>query len=111
MNRDRGNIKWTAMMLTEHLVKLRDWVAEDAYEEKPTIDEWTFQEFQQQLDIAYQSKCELIIKTWASGEFTDSIGILQKRDLRLHLIYLTDGVTVRKINVHTIVGIQTIGFE
>ncbi|WML45202.1 YolD-like family protein [Neobacillus sp. PS3-40] len=39
MIRDRGRIKWTAMMLPEHVKLLRDWVKEDMYEQKKTMDE------------------------------------------------------------------------
>lgn len=39
MIRDRGRIKWTAMMLPEHVKLLRDWVKEDQYEQKKMIDE------------------------------------------------------------------------
>ncbi|MER2088342.1 MAG: YolD-like family protein [Sporosarcina sp.] len=111
MNRDRGRIKWTAMMLTEHLEKLRDWTGEDDYEVKPDIDEWTLQEFQQQLDIAYQSQCEVRIKTWEKGTLVDTIGILKRLDNRLQLIYITAGMEVRKISLNTVVGIETIGFD
>ena len=36
-------------MMLPDLEQLRDWVREDEYEEKPTIDEWAAQEIQQQL--------------------------------------------------------------
>jgi hypothetical protein len=39
MIRDRGRIKWTAMMLPEHVKLLRDWVKEDRYEQKKDMDE------------------------------------------------------------------------
>jgi broad-specificity NMP kinase len=39
MIRDRGRIKWTAMMLPEHVKLLRDWVKEDGYEQKKDMDE------------------------------------------------------------------------
>lgn len=39
MIRDRGRIKWTAMMLPEHVKMLRDWVKEDGYEYKKELDE------------------------------------------------------------------------
>lgn len=108
--RDRGRIKWTAMMLPEHLTQLRDWVGEDAYEEKPDIDEWTLQEFQQQLHIACQSRCEIRIKTWENGKITDTTGILKGLDDRLRLIYVVDGLAVHKISLGTLVGIETIDF-
>ncbi|MEH7308267.1 YolD-like family protein [Neobacillus drentensis] len=39
MIRDRGRIKWTSMMLPEHVKLLRDWVKEDLYEQKREMDE------------------------------------------------------------------------
>ncbi|MDR7237000.1 YolD-like family protein [Neobacillus drentensis] len=39
MIRDRGRIKWTSMMLPEHVKLLRDWVKEDRYEQKREMDE------------------------------------------------------------------------
>ncbi|MBM6617410.1 YolD-like family protein [Bacillus suaedaesalsae] len=39
MIRDRGNIKWTSMMLPEHVKLLRDWAKEDEFETKEEIDE------------------------------------------------------------------------
>ncbi|WP_203248785.1 YolD-like family protein [Sporosarcina beigongshangi] len=108
MIRDRGRIKWTAMMLPEHLAKLRDWVGEDDFEEKPDIDEWTLQEFQQQLAIAYQSNCEIRVKTWNIGVLANITGILTRIDEQARLIYITDGLTVQKILLNSIVGIETI---
>ncbi|MFZ3588516.1 YolD-like family protein [Bacillus sp. DJP31] len=37
--RDRGNIKWTSMMLPEHVKLLRDWEKEDTFETQPVLDE------------------------------------------------------------------------
>ncbi len=39
MIRDRGRIKWTAMMLPEHVKMLRDWVKEDENEKEKELDE------------------------------------------------------------------------
>jgi hypothetical protein len=37
--RDRGRIKWTSMMLPEHVKLLRDWAKEDTYEKRIELDE------------------------------------------------------------------------
>ena len=108
MIRDRGRIKWTAVMLTEHLTELRDWMGEDNYERKPNIDEWSLQEFQQQLDIAYQARCEVRIRTWENGLFTDTTGILKRLDTRLQVIYIEDNSKLQKNSLNTIVCIETI---
>ncbi|MBS4191134.1 YolD-like family protein [Bacillus sp. FJAT-49705] len=39
MIRDRGRIKWTSMMLPEHVKLLRDWAKEDTYDQRREIDE------------------------------------------------------------------------
>lgn len=52
MIRDRGRIKWTAMMLPEHVKLLRDWVKEDSYEQKKELDE---QELERINDIAAEA--------------------------------------------------------
>ena len=39
MIRDRGRIKWTSMMLPEHVKMLRDWAQEDEYEPEREMDE------------------------------------------------------------------------
>lgn len=39
MIRDRGKMKWTSMMLPEHVKLLRDWAKEDEYEKVREIDE------------------------------------------------------------------------
>ncbi|MCF6408333.1 YolD-like family protein [Pseudalkalibacillus salsuginis] len=42
--RDRGNIKWTAMMLPEHVKLLRDWKEEDRIQKRPELDEQKLEE-------------------------------------------------------------------
>jgi hypothetical protein len=38
--RDRGNVKWTSMMLPEHVKELRKYINEDYYDiPEPTLDE------------------------------------------------------------------------
>jgi hypothetical protein len=53
MIRDRGRIKWTSMMLPEHVKLLRDWVKEDHYEGRREMDE-------QQLELLNETLAEAI---------------------------------------------------
>ena len=41
--RDRGNVKWTAMMLSEHVAELHRWQNEDNYEGRPELDDYDLQ--------------------------------------------------------------------
>jgi hypothetical protein len=54
-NRDRGTIKWTAIMLTEHLHLLREWKAEDDVFPEPNLDESDFDELVYQIQITVQT--------------------------------------------------------
>lgn len=44
MIRDRGKIKWTSMMLPEHVSLLREWAEEDSYETRNELDEQKIEE-------------------------------------------------------------------
>lgn len=73
MIRDRGRIKWTSMMLPEHVKMLRDWAQEDEYEKERQLDEQQLEqlnetileamEYNRPLSITYyrQRKYELVI--------------------------------------------------
>ncbi|UZJ78754.1 YolD-like family protein [Fictibacillus sp. KU28468] len=51
MIRDRGAIKWTAMMLPEHVKQLREFDLEQNEKVKPELDE-------QQLELIEETICE-----------------------------------------------------
>ena len=52
MIRDRGTIKWTSMMLPEHVKMLREWKVEQTYENKRLVDEQLLDEMNFQLHQA-----------------------------------------------------------
>jgi hypothetical protein len=59
--RDRGNIKWTSMMLPEHVKLLRDWAKEDEFETKPELDEQQFDQMNEVIGEAMTYGTELSI--------------------------------------------------
>lgn len=86
MIRDRGNIKWTAMMLPEHVTKLRDWMVKDHYVERPELDEWDLQGIQGEIELAYKRQCDTVVTIWCKGMEVAYIGKISKLDQRLNLI-------------------------
>ncbi|KKI93065.1 hypothetical protein WQ54_06045 [Bacillus sp. SA1-12] len=60
MIRDRGNIKWTSMMLPEHVKLLRDWSEADTYQEKTELDEQQLEQFNEIICLAMEEHKELI---------------------------------------------------
>ncbi|WP_243290152.1 YolD-like family protein [Bacillus sp. FJAT-47783] len=69
MIRDRGTIKWTAMMLPEHVKILRDWMKEDGYEEKPELDEQKLEQFNELIYQSLKQRCELQFTYYAERTF------------------------------------------
>ena len=91
MIRDRGNIKWTAMMLPEHVKLLQEWKAQDENVEKPELDEWGLQDLNEQLQIAYANNLEVELSIWKEKRIFKVIGIITKLDTKSASLYLEDG--------------------
>jgi hypothetical protein len=107
MIRDRGNIKWTAMMLPEHVVELRKWMDQENYTERPELNEWDLQLIQEELELAYKKKCETLVKTWANGRVIQHQGIVEAIDLRRMCIVLGDPLHSETIAVAKIINVQS----
>ncbi|HWK21794.1 MAG TPA: YolD-like family protein [Ureibacillus sp.] len=103
MIRDRGNIKWNAMMLPEHVKLLREWHEKDTDVEKPELDEWALQELSEQLQIAFRDRAPVELKVWEAAHIFTATGIISKLDDQKGKLYLEDG---RQIPFHFIVGLN-----
>lgn len=93
MIKDRGNIKWTAMMLPEHLEALRQWQAEDNFVPRPELSEWDLEEIQSVIDTALRRKCQTAVQTWKAGEIRMHTGVIEDMDIRSKQIRI-DGVWI-----------------
>ena len=108
MIRDRGNIKWTAMMLSEHVRELRKWMDQDNYTERPELNEWDLQSIQEELELAYKRQCETLIKTWDSGRIIQHHGIVEDIDLRRMCIVLKNPFGTEIIRVADIINVHSV---
>ncbi len=75
MLRDRGTIKWTAMMLPEHVELLKEIWNEDNKPLPKTLDEQTHTEWDQLLQQAAKLKFSLEIEYIANQTTCTKIGI------------------------------------
>jgi hypothetical protein len=91
MNRDRGTIKWTAMMLPEHVQLLREWQAEDQLVEKPKLDEAQLEQMNSHLQRAYKERCVIHFKVWEQTSIYNISGIIQKVNPYEQSIQLENG--------------------
>ncbi len=105
-NRDRGKIKWTAMMLPEHISLLREWQKEDDYMPKPELTDFDLQDIQEQLESAMMRKCMTQVRTWKDGKVTGYLGIVEEIDVRNQFIKLQDPFDIERISAVDIIAVQ-----
>ncbi|MCP3738638.1 YolD-like family protein [Rossellomorea sp. BNER] len=89
MIRDRGRIKWTSMMLPEHVKVLRDWAKEDTYEKRMELDEQQLDEFNEILSEAMEYSKTLTITHYADHRHQLLIGNIHYFDelqQKLHIV-------------------------
>jgi hypothetical protein len=89
MIRDRGRIKWTAMMLPEHVKLLRDWVKEDQYEQKKSIDEQQLEGMNEILMEAVEFNQLVAVTHYQNNNYEVVVGKIHNWDelaQKLHII-------------------------
>ena len=86
MLRDRGNMKWQGMMLTEHAQAVKEWLESDGLIERPQLDDWELQSIQEELESAFRRQCEARITTWRKGKELFYFGKITELDHRLNCI-------------------------
>ncbi|MFC4324080.1 YolD-like family protein [Litchfieldia salsa] len=89
MIRDRGAIKWTSMMLPEHVKLLRDWAKEDLDQQKPDLDEQQLEAMNSLLFEAMEAGKQLVITYYENRRHKLLIGKMHHYDefnQKLHLV-------------------------
>ena len=76
MIKDRGNIKWQGMMLTEHAQAVREWLERDGDIERPQLDERDLQAIQYEIEVAFRRQCVTDVKFWDKGKVILYSGII-----------------------------------
>ncbi|OCA91007.1 hypothetical protein A8F94_03840 [Bacillus sp. FJAT-27225] len=89
MIRDRGRIKWTSMMLPEHVKILRDWVKEDSYEQQTELDEQQLELMNEVLGEAMEFNQAVVITHYRRHNYEICVGHIHYWDeltQKLHII-------------------------
>jgi hypothetical protein len=95
MIRDRGKIKWTSMMLPEHVKMLRDWVKEDTYEYRKELDEQQLELMNETISCAIELNQFVTITHYHQNHYELVIGKIHHFDAlekKLHIIDRFDEV-------------------
>ena len=102
---DRGNKKWVAMMLPEHVALLREYDKEIKREPKPDLDEWDYDAINHTLDMAIKSKADTKVKLWRDGAIIYKRGMIESVDLRRRVIELEDPFSLLQLKLDEIVDV------
>ncbi len=78
--RDRGNIKWTSMMLPEHVKLLRDWKEEERLRKKPELDEQKLEEMNETINEAMAYNETLSFVYFSAYEYKLLVGNIHYAD-------------------------------
>jgi hypothetical protein len=90
MIRDRGSIKWTAMMLPEHVKLLRDWAKEDTYEQKREIDEQKLESMNEIISEAMEYDKSVTITYYQHKNYQLVIGEIYRWDALNQKVHIID---------------------
>ncbi|GGA61758.1 YolD-like family protein [Ornithinibacillus halotolerans] len=78
MVQDRGSIKWTSLMLPEHVELLKSIWTEDTKVKKPLLDEQELELINSRLMEAYQHKQPIQITYYKHAQLVEAKGIIKK---------------------------------
>lgn len=104
---DRGQLKWGALMLPEHVRMLREWRADEPAKHKPHLDEEELRLLQEEIGIAHQRQCMAELRYWGGGLKAVS-GTLASVDLRSKTVEVLSGTEVVRIDFNDLIGIRII---
>lgn len=100
MLNDRGNMKWTAMMLPEHLDLIKTWKEEQFYVKKRELTEWELEEIEQTIQRAFKMRKLIKLTLWNQNKHKlhDEIGKITGIVLYRKELLLDADLSIKRIN-------------
>jgi len=105
---ERGALKWTALMLPEHIRMLREWKEEDNRVPKPKLDEFDLQMLQENIEIAIVRRCQVEIQVWKDYQFHYYTGMIISMDIQTRSIIYDDSISTKRLSVDEIPSVRLI---
>src|SRR4051812_26443296 len=107
MIRDRGRIKWTSMMLPEHVKLLKDWVKEDSFEDRKEMDEQQLDQMNEILFKAIEFDQFVTITYYQNRNYQIIIGKIHYLDETARRLHIVDRFAeVQRIPMADIVDVR-----
>ncbi|MCT2535050.1 YolD-like family protein [Aquibacillus koreensis] len=88
MVNDRGSIKWTSLMLPEHVEMLQRLWREDKNKQKPLLDEQELEQINEMIHEAYQRHLAISITVYKNNNYKEYKGIISSVVMHNHCLKL-----------------------
>ncbi|WP_411347190.1 YolD-like family protein [Paenibacillus sp. WLX2291] len=106
---DRGNKKWSAMLLPEHRDRLRQMAEDERKVKRPSLDDDQWQELNHQLQTCLTGQYQVRIVYFERQAWVEAIGSIKKCDMLERLLYMfKHDAQVITISLHDIQTIEII---
>ncbi|AXF33467.1 hypothetical protein J5TS4_09670 [Bacillus sp. J5TS4] len=106
MLRDRGTIKWTSLMLPEHLTQLKQDLIDVSKIEKPSLDDQQIEEMDLLVSEALEFNKELRFKLFNNGFVENVNGRVHYINFEQHRLHVKDqNDNTIYINMNNIIGV------
>jgi len=107
MLKDRGNKKWTSLMLVEHQKKLREFKKNKNNKEKPDLEEHRLQKMNYILNKAINTGTKISIKYYKNQRYLTYKGKIDK--INHNIIFLKNTTNnIYKLKIKNIIDITLI---
>lgn len=97
MLHDRGNMKWTSLMLPEHLVQLKEWKKEQCYDKKRDLTEWELEDIEQTIQRAFKLRKLVKLTLWDHNKLQDKVGLITGVDTYKKELLLDTDLSIKRI--------------
>ncbi|WP_407272784.1 YolD-like family protein [Radiobacillus sp. PE A8.2] len=106
MVNDRGNIKWTSLMLPEHVEMLKNLWKEDQYSLPPQLDEQELERINYLIQMSIQQKLAVELITFQNRENHKYQGMITSMNTQQQTLRLVQIESTLTIPLKQIVDIQ-----
>ena len=105
--KDRGNKKWTAMMLIEHRKRLKELKESEKDREKPILDDQEKAAINSKLQQAVQMKLPVEIKYYEDKRFKIASGVIRKVNLNQKEVIISEKTDAQqKISINNLLDLR-----
>lgn len=106
MLRDRGTIKWTSLMLPEHVELLKEMWQEDTKVQRPEIDAQEIEVMNQKLNRAYHYKETVQLSVYNNGEIDTITGNIKQVNTYSQTVRLESGSLDTTVSFYNIIEVD-----